>query len=92
MLGGREAFAAFHDAEGNDRVMDVSDAPTPRRMTDEDALVLANELLGEGVVGSLKGAPRAQRIDAVRRLKANGLGTRQIQRLTGISLGTISKA
>lgn len=91
LLDGKGGFLSFHEESDDDApAFDVTEAPL--RMADEEALLRANELLGEGAVQILKGADRQSRNAALRMLKANGLGIRQIQRLTGISLSVISKA
>lgn len=63
-----------------------------RRLPDEEAMSAARALLGELPVEALSGLTKAERDEAVGRLRGAGLGVRQIQRLTGISLGVISKA
>ena len=62
------------------------------RHSDKDALKIAEELLGKGVVESIKSLDRDSRDNALAQLRQAGLGVRQIQRLTGISLTTISRA
>lgn len=91
LLDGKDGFLSFHEKDDDDvSALDVKE--TPARMADEDALALANKLLGKDIVQTLKGADRQSRNAALRILKANKLGVRQIQRLTGISLSVISKA
>ena len=43
-------------------------------------------------LGSLKSLPKGERDGALARMKERGLTVRQIQRLTGVSLGVISQA
>ena len=85
-------FHLLHDAQHQDeRCLEAREAPL-RGLSDEDARRIADELLEGVAVGSLKGADRQTRDKALSALKARGLSVRQIQRLTGISLGVISKA
>lgn len=91
ILGGIEAFINFHDADDETRtVLDISDS---RRVpNDEAALAISDEVLGNIPLTSLKSLSAQQRDHYLNELKSKGLGVRQIQRLTGISLGVISKA
>lgn len=69
------------------------DVPSTRMMIcDEEALHIAKAIAGTEALERLKSASREKRDYVLRELKAVGLGVRQIQRLTGISLGVISKA
>lgn len=45
MLGGKGGFLSFHEEYNDVPVLDIEEMPI--QMTDEDALALANELLGE---------------------------------------------
>ncbi len=93
VFGGRSQFRAFHEGEhAEERCMDVDDSPSAPRLTDERALQIANEILGEGVTENLRGMAREPRNQALSLLKRSGLGVRQIQRLTGVSLSVVSKA
>ncbi len=91
LLGDKTGFHAFHE-RGDDggSALDVKEPLI--RMADEEALALADRLLGKGSAQRLKELDRETRDTGLRELKSNGLGIRQIQRLTGISLGVISKA
>ncbi|MBO7673444.1 MAG: transposase [Atopobiaceae bacterium] len=92
-FGGVEQFRSFH-AEGHDdeRCLDMAELPR-RGIGDEEARILADDLLGgEGMAASLGGKGRAERDLGLAALKRAGLSVRQIQRLTGVSLGTISRA
>lgn len=93
MLGGIDGFVEFHaqPCEGKEPV-DCDAGGSASRLCDEEALDLARGLLGDAPIESLSGLQRDKRNEALAKLKAAGLGVRQIQRLTGISLGVISKA
>lgn len=70
----------------------VMDVPSTRMMCDEEALTIAKAIAGAEGLEQLKGADHEKRDHTLCELKAAGWGVRQIQRLTGISLGMISKA
>ena len=92
VFGGLSQFKTFHDAQHQDeRCLEAREVPL-RGLSDEDARCIADKLLEDVAVGSLKGADRQTRDKALAMLKARGLSVRQIQRMTGISLGVISKA
>ena len=92
VFGGISQFQTFHSAEhGDEGCLDMAGLPK-RGIGDEDARRMADELLGQGAAASLRRRSRAERDEGLSSLKAAGLSARQIQRLTGISLGTISRA
>ncbi|MBR3160240.1 MAG: transposase [Atopobiaceae bacterium] len=92
VFGGVGQFRSFHAADhGDERCLDMAGLPR-RGIGDEEARAIADNLLGEGVATSLGGRARAERDQGLATLKEAGLSVRQIQRLTGISLGTISRA
>lgn len=93
VFGGIEQFRSFHAADHDDeRCLDVVGLPR-HGIVDEEARALADNLLGgEGTTASLGGKNRVDRDRGLATLKGAGLSVRQIQRLTGISLGTISRA
>ena len=91
LLGGTEEFESFHVQGTDDKFIDV-EHPRPAFVTDEEARVIAKGILGGQAAGSMKSMDRAMRDAALVKLKEQGLGVRQIQRITGVSLGTISNA
>ena len=48
--------------------------------------------LSKGAVGAVKSVPRARRDAGIVELRHRGVSARQVQRLTGLSLGVISRA
>lgn len=91
IVGGAKGFEDYH-RNGQDSVfVDVDDSPRGY-ITDDQALELARKVLGESGAQSVKSMDRRARNAALVKLKEQGLGVRQIQRLTGVSLGTISNA
>lgn len=90
-FGGKDEFVAFHDApfEG-ETALDI-DVPKRKRVSDADASSIAREVLGCSP-NLCKTLDRQARNAALAEMKNRGLTARQIQRLTGVSLGTISRA
>ena len=86
MLGGVERFEAFHASK-----LTTVPAYMRKRLTSEDARVIADETLGAGVAATLKSHPKPQRDKALHELRAAGLSIRQIERITGIGRGVIAK-
>ena len=90
IFGGVESFISFHDVPGQESCLDISQRKP--RVDDARARAIAENAFGSTGLESLKSLPREERNQALALLKAEGLTTRQIQRLTGISLGIISNA
>ncbi len=92
VFGGLAQFMSFHKSNhAEERCLETEDNIICR-LGDDEARRVADRLLGKGKASSLKGVGRQERDEALAKLKGNGLSVRQIQRLTGISLGTISNA
>lgn len=91
LFGDARSFRVFHE---NDRettaCLDV--LPVRRRVDNETARRTALAMFGDAGLANLKALPRGRRDAALARLKGRGLTVRQIQLLTGISMGVISKA
>lgn len=92
VFGSKKAFLAFHQQDDDDRCLDTDDFAEQPALSDERALAIANDTLEDTTLSEIKGLGRAKRDQAIVALKDHGLGIRQIQRLTGVSLGTISRA
>lgn len=91
VFGGLKQFEDFHVVKCTDK--GVMDTPKPARrfLSDEKALAAAMALLSGSDPANLKSKDRNVRDAKIAELKEAGLSTRQIQRITGVSLGTISK-
>ena len=90
-FGGLDEFVAFHNAPfAGEACLDAYPA-TGRRVSDAEASEIARDVIG-GSPNTCKALDRRARDAALAEMKRRGLSVRQIQRLTGISLGTISKA
>lgn len=91
IFGGLDAFLAFHNQE--DAAAKCLDVVQRRiRVDDAAALSMALELFGDVGLGEVKSMPKEKRDEALAKMKECGLTVRQIQRLTGVSLGVISQA
>lgn len=89
-----ENFVRFHleedeESGGEQRCLDADDTARPSK--DEWALVAAHEVLGEVRPEKVAALPRAERDEAIRRLRGARLSIRQIERITGVSRGIISR-
>lgn len=92
VFGGRRQLLAFHDLEHDEgKCMDYLE-PQEKWLSDDCALAIAEDELGKDVLLTVKGMSREKRNAAIVALRKRGLGVRQIQRLTGVSLGGISRA
>ncbi|MDO4182869.1 MAG: transposase [Coriobacteriia bacterium] len=93
-FGSLADFEQFHAQKSRpDECMDIdADRPEATRMTDDEARKRAEHLLGQVNLGNLAQLPKPERDAAVALLKADGISSRQIQRLTGIGLKLIRNA
>ena len=93
-FGNIDEFVRFHQACGEeDHHLDIREEHRSRpKLTESEALDVAEDVLGSSRVVSLKAEAKAARDDGIRMLREAGLSARQIMRLTGISLGAISRA
>lgn len=92
LFNGSDEFAAFHEVQEKEfSFLDIGSG-TRRRLTDKEAQNVAADILGGAGLHSVLQMDRAERNRALVRMKSGGLSVRQIQRITGLSVGTISKA
>lgn len=93
LLGNRGLFEQFHREGETASLMDIDDSQYRyERMSDAQALRIAQHALGEDRIDSLAGCLRADRDAKLRLLKEVGLSIRQIARLTGIGRGIIQRS
>lgn len=89
-FGGVGEFIRFHDeSDVGARCIDAD--RVWGRMGDEEAALLAREVLGGRSVGEVASFPRERRDAAICALRSLGLSVRQVERLTGVSRGVISR-
>lgn len=88
MLGGREAFVRFSSSSERVRYR----PPARPRLADAAAEEVAREVLGPLTASELKGQEQARRNALLCELREAGLSVRQVERLTGIGRGTITRA
>lgn len=91
VFDGLDGFLRFHEAREY-AVPCIDIGKTGVRMTDDEAVMFAKSLLGEHDFRHLKELEKTERNARLRMLKSEGLGVRQIGRLTGIGVSTISRA
>lgn len=91
VFGGVEEFKRFHSFR-NYAVPCIDIGKTRVRMSDDEALVFARSLVGEDVFRNVGKLDKDLRDAKLRLLKDNGLGVRQIERLTGIGRSIVSRA
>lgn len=94
LFGSTDSFIKFHQIDSTDKHhLDIrSSQHNTHRFTESEALEVAENILGMGRINSLKAEPKPIRDTEIRNLRAAGLSARQIMRITGISLGVISRA
>ena len=91
MLGHTEEIIRFHEVEESAHLF--RDAlPVRKRMGDRDARELLEKRFGEGFALQLSLLDKTTRNDALSEMKSAGLSVRQLQRLTGIGFGIITRA
>lgn len=92
MLGGREEFVRFHGDPNDGECMDVDGLRSATRSIPDDvAFDIAARAIAPVDVGLMKSMEKGARDDALRKMKSAGLSIRQIERLTGIGRGVISR-
>lgn len=91
-----ENFVRFHLEKGEgengrveQRCLDADDAPRPSK--DERTLAAARAVLGEVRPEKVAALPKAERDEAIRRLRGARFSIRQIERITGVSRGIVSR-
>lgn len=84
-----QGFKAFHQINRDDRCLDISDR---KRLTDRIAIEIIKRKCRIKHCGEIQTMEKGQRDKYLKILKEEGLSTRQIARLTGISRGIILKA
>ena len=88
MLGSREAFVRFSSSPERVRYR----PPARPRLADSMAGEVAREVLGPLTASELKSQEKARRNALLCELREAGLSVRQVERLTGIGRGTITRA
>ena len=88
LIGGREHFEEFSRSERYSGYY----VRSGKRVSDEDAMLAARNVLGDVPPTDVKGIEKARRDDALRALRQAGLTRKQIERLTGTGASVISRA
>lgn len=86
-------FKRFHEVEETMSLQDVEGSHRRyERISDAQALRIADQMLGEGWKEALSDCAKAERDKRLRMLKRAGLSVRQIERITGIGRGIIQRS
>lgn len=90
MLGGRNGFIEWSKAKNGTAIPFIG-SKLKGHMTDDEALIVAREILGNGDT-SLCGVHGEKRHNAILLLHERGFTNNQIARITGLGRNTISRA
>lgn len=82
------SFERFHDMEGI-ALAEPDDSRAEK--VAKTALAIGVGEFGDGGLSRIKGLPRAERDAALRRLLSLGLSVRQVERITGVGRGIVSR-
>ncbi len=86
-----ESMRVFLNLENEDQCMEM-DENTPKKMTDERAMVLIRNKMGDGTPWIGRPEERDSLNNTLRSLVQAGISSRQLSRLTGISRKIVMKA
>ena len=89
MIGGKKAFAVFHQKESDDVCLDCSGIA--RRLSDDEALSWVKLNLGFDAPAEIASLSKAARNDAIKQMRLVGMTAKQVQRLTGIGRGIVER-
>ncbi|WP_455137551.1 transposase [Thermophilibacter sp.] len=93
LLGGTTEFEQFHlIADEAAPCLDMGRATSRRFIPDEEALHVARAVLRVTRPEEVRALPRPRRDEALRTLRGARLSIRQIERITGVSRGVVSRA
>lgn len=92
IIGSKEQFISLHEAEPDPLSAKVMEYKSRRELGSDELIEYALALLGEDVFRHLKELPKEQRNKAIGMLRKSGMSVRQIERITGIGRGVISRA
>lgn len=91
VMGSKEQFIQLHERASGASGYEVMEHESVRGLREDALIEWAVKLLGEETFRHLKELPKAQRNRAVGELRRSGLSIRQIERITGIGRGIISR-
>ncbi|MBR2836351.1 MAG: transposase [Coriobacteriales bacterium] len=91
VFGGLQQFIDFHtQSHKGEACIDIENEKL-RKYSDSEAIQIIQRISCREDIASIKSCDKETRDAIVLGLKQHGLGSRQIQRLTGISMGLITK-
>lgn len=91
MLGGPEAFEEFHLQESENKSLSTRSV-TERMVSTDAAVEVLDDVLSRNGLTEVPVDDRKVRDSLIRELRNRGLSVRQIERLTGIGRGIVSRA
>ena len=91
LFGGIGEFKSFHD-EANERDGFITIGSYKARISDDEARSIAVQKYGDSFSDRISTMSKTERDKALRTLKDLGLSIRQLERLTGIGRGPITRA
>lgn len=87
----RKWFKEFNETKNNDTCLE--DQVNRKRLTDKEAVMEINKLLGPIEIAQVKSLPKEKRNEALQKVKEiDGLSLRQAARIFGVSLNLVFKA
>lgn len=82
-------FQSFHKKPSDQECLEIHEF---KRLKDHEAIKVIKEVSGFSDIAAISGLSKEERDKHIRKIKAKGLSTRQIARLTGVNRSTILKA
>jgi len=79
-------FEKYNKQENNDRCLEYEEKV---KINDKEAAEIVKEIANISSLSEIQSFEKAKRNEVIKRLKAEGLSIRQIERLTGIAFGVI---
>ena len=83
------SFIDFHDITSDDTCLDLDER---KQILDQEAVTIIKKICSVGKCTDVQNLEKDKRDKFLKALKDEGLSTRQLARLTGISRGIILKA
>lgn len=83
-------FVLFHQQQNNDICLELEEY-SYRLITDREALNFLRELLSKHFIEKINSMDKKMRDAFIRKFRARGMSIKQISRLTGLSIGVISR-
>lgn len=86
-----ESFIKFNDEQTDEVCLEAGESGGRRRLTDSEAVRVAELVTGCKTIGEFSQLNKEERDNTIRQLRKEGLGIRQISRITGWSAHVVEK-